>query len=33
MVAAGGLISYGIDIIDLYRRVPAYVDRIHEPDD
>ncbi len=28
MVAAGGLISYGIDSIDLYRRVPAYVDRI-----
>jgi putative tryptophan/tyrosine transport system substrate-binding protein len=33
MVAAGGLISYGIDSIDLYRRVPACVDRIHEPDD
>jgi putative ABC transport system substrate-binding protein len=28
MVAAGGLISYGIDTIDLYRRAPAYVDRI-----
>jgi putative tryptophan/tyrosine transport system substrate-binding protein len=27
-VAAGGLISYGIDIVDLYRRVPIYVDRI-----
>jgi putative ABC transport system substrate-binding protein len=28
MVAAGGLISYGIDSIDLYRRAPAYIDRI-----
>jgi putative tryptophan/tyrosine transport system substrate-binding protein len=28
MVAAGGLISYGIDNTDLYRRAPAYVDRI-----
>jgi putative ABC transport system substrate-binding protein len=28
MIAAGGLISYGIDQIDLYRRAPAYVDRI-----
>jgi putative tryptophan/tyrosine transport system substrate-binding protein len=28
MVAAGGLISYGIDSTDLYRRAPAYVDRI-----
>jgi putative ABC transport system substrate-binding protein len=28
MVAAGGLISYGIDITDLYRRAPIYVDRI-----
>ena len=28
MVAAGGLISYGIDSVDLYRRAPAYVDRI-----
>ena len=25
---AGGLISYGIDVLDLYRRVPSYVDRI-----
>jgi putative ABC transport system substrate-binding protein len=24
----GGLISYGADLLDLYRRVPAYVDRI-----
>jgi putative ABC transport system substrate-binding protein len=28
MVNDGGLISYGIDQIDLYRRAPAYVDRI-----
>jgi ABC-type uncharacterized transport system substrate-binding protein len=28
MVAAGGLISYGVDTTDLYRRAPAYVDRI-----
>ncbi len=28
MVTAGGLISYGIDNTDLYRRAPAYVDRI-----
>ena len=28
MVAAGGLISYGIDTIDLYRRAPVYIDRI-----
>lgn len=28
MVAAGGLISYGIDNTDLYRRAPAYIDRI-----
>jgi putative tryptophan/tyrosine transport system substrate-binding protein len=28
MVAAGGLISYGIDIVDLWRRAPIYVDRI-----
>jgi putative tryptophan/tyrosine transport system substrate-binding protein len=28
MVAAGGLISYGIDNADLYRRAPAYIDRI-----
>ena len=26
--AGGGLISYGIDIDDLFRRAPAYVDRI-----
>jgi hypothetical protein len=26
--AAGGLISYGIDYIDLFRRSPAYIDRI-----
>lgn len=28
MVAAGGLISYGIDSADLWRRAPTYVDRI-----
>jgi len=28
MVAAGGLISYGIDTVDLYRRAPLYIDRI-----
>jgi putative ABC transport system substrate-binding protein len=28
MVTAGGLISYGVDTVDLYRRTPAYVDRI-----
>ena len=27
-VGDGGLISYGIDQIDLYRRVPTYIDRI-----
>ena len=27
-VAAGGLISYGIDFVDQYRRAAAYVDRI-----
>jgi len=25
---AGGLISYGVDVLDLYRRVPSYVHRI-----
>ena len=28
MVAEGGLISYGIDLVDLFRRAAAYVDRI-----
>ena len=28
MVAAGGLVSYGIDSTDLWRRAPTYVDRI-----
>jgi putative ABC transport system substrate-binding protein len=27
-VADGGLVSYGIDQVDLYRRVPTYIDRI-----
>jgi putative ABC transport system substrate-binding protein len=27
-VAAGGLISYGTDLVDQYRRAAAYVDRI-----
>jgi putative ABC transport system substrate-binding protein len=28
MVAAGGLIAYGVDPVDLFRRAPAYIDRI-----
>jgi putative ABC transport system substrate-binding protein len=28
MVAAGGLIAYGVDPIDLFRRAPTYIDRI-----
>ena len=28
MVDAGALVSYGIDTADLYRRAPAYIDRI-----
>jgi putative tryptophan/tyrosine transport system substrate-binding protein len=28
MVTVGGLISYGVDGTDLYRRAPAYIDRI-----
>ena len=27
-VASGGLVSYGVDIVDLYRRAASYVDRI-----
>ena len=27
-VDAGGLLSYGIDVLDLFRRAPDYVDRI-----
>jgi putative tryptophan/tyrosine transport system substrate-binding protein len=28
MVVAGGLVSFGVDPTDLYRRAPTYVDRI-----
>jgi putative tryptophan/tyrosine transport system substrate-binding protein len=28
MVAGGGLISYGVDPVDLFRRAPSYIDRI-----
>jgi putative tryptophan/tyrosine transport system substrate-binding protein len=28
MAAEGGLLSYGVDVADLYRRSAAYVDRI-----
>ena len=28
MAATGGLVSYGIDNIDLWRRAPLYIDRI-----
>jgi putative ABC transport system substrate-binding protein len=28
MAASGGLVSYGIDIVDLFRRAASYVDRI-----
>ena len=28
MVHAGGLVSYGVDNVDLFRRAPAYIDRI-----
>src|SRR3984893_7742865 len=27
-VDEGGLVSYGVDVLDLFRRVPDYVDRI-----
>ena len=27
-VASGGLVSYGVNIVDLYRRAASYVDRI-----
>ena len=32
MVSEGGLISYGVDNVDLYRRAPAYIDRILKGD-
>lgn len=28
MATEGGLISYGVDLLDMYRRAPSYVDRI-----
>jgi putative ABC transport system substrate-binding protein len=28
MVAAGGLVAYGVDPVDLFRRAPTYIDRI-----
>jgi putative ABC transport system substrate-binding protein len=28
MVTAGGLISYGVDLVDQYRNAASYVDRI-----
>ena len=28
LVVAGGLVSYGPDLTDLYRQAPGYVDRI-----
>jgi putative ABC transport system substrate-binding protein len=28
MIAVGGLVSYGIDNVDLFRQAPTYVDRI-----
>jgi putative ABC transport system substrate-binding protein len=28
MATEGGLISYGVDLLDMYRRAPSYIDRI-----
>ena len=28
MTAAGGLISYGVDPVDAFRKAPGYIDRI-----
>jgi putative ABC transport system substrate-binding protein len=28
MATEGGLISYGVDLSDMYRRAPLYIDRI-----
>jgi hypothetical protein len=33
LVADGGLISYGADLLDQYRRAASYVDRMHAEND